>query len=123
MKPTNADEPVTGLPTYGIRNGRKVLYTIRRENCPGCKGQISLIQEVGPDADGNCVYVGEARLVLPHCATCHSNNHNACRGCGKCLPDSFPGFHRWRGGCRSDKRYCSNACRQRAYRRRESASD
>jgi hypothetical protein len=45
-----------------------------------------------------------------HCWVCHHNDHNTCEGCGRCI-----------GKSRSDRRYCSDACRQRAYRLRVAA--
>jgi hypothetical protein len=59
-----------------------------------------------------------------HCTTCHSRDHNACEGCGECLgaydtgvPNPSGYLRTWKN-YRRDKRYCSGACRQRAYRRR-----
>jgi hypothetical protein len=50
-----------------------------------------------------------------------------CEDCGERLPESGPGSRlmaRLRGipAIRADARYCSNACRQRAYRRRRRSS-
>ena len=49
-----------------------------------------------------------------HCTACHSPKHNACVGCGGCLVNH-------KGAHRSDKAFCSSACRQRAYRKRREA--
>jgi hypothetical protein len=79
-----------------------------------------------------------------HCQRCHADTHNSCAWCGGCMPDNVrtgpyrnmlrPKRHRrtrrycsttCRGcgevldGKRSDARYCSPACRQRAYRARQ----
>jgi ferredoxin len=75
-----------------------------------------------------CPSCNAGRLGGAHCVTCHSNDHNACDECGACLGASGLGNRRWfggeymGGGCetRSDRYFCSNACRQRAYRRRRS---
>jgi hypothetical protein len=70
-----------------------------------------------------------ARLIdgylwsTPHCTSCHEEGHNACRACGGCLAQSGDLYF---NGTRIDRAYCSNACRQRAYRERhmrESAHD
>jgi hypothetical protein len=75
-----------------------------------------------------CVGVGvtrpvDVRLGVPHCTTCHKEWHFACEVCGKCLPGWIPPSpsHQWRAGdrrVRIDRRTCSNACRQKAYRAR-----
>ena len=59
----------------------------------------------------------------PHCVVCHSHDHRACMECGACL---FASFRDWCATrtirrayqLRRDRRYCSSACRQRAYRER-----
>lgn len=51
------------------------------------------------------------RYARPHCRTCHSDRHRACRTCGVCLGDSA----RW------DRFYCSTSCRVRAHHEREDA--
>ena len=67
----------------------------------------------------------------PHCVNCHRNDHQACFQCGECMPTvadwsmySSPsdlGTRRVRyGEMRIDQKYCSNACRQKAYRVRAS---
>jgi hypothetical protein len=60
---------------------------------------------------------------VPHCVTCHGEWHFACEGCGACLPEWIPpGIPKWTAtgrGNRIDRRYCSPACRQRAYRKRK----
>jgi len=98
------------------------------------------IQERWGDREHNgwdtCRDCGAPRYVV-HCQTCHSHEHNACEECGVCLGDSGELNRRWacgtyfdpqmggryprnHRGCetRSDRHYCSSACRQRAYRRR-----
>jgi hypothetical protein len=48
-----------------------------------------------------------------HCGYCHGHGHQACETCGRCAGD---------GRLRSNKRgYCSDACRQKAYRARKTA--
>jgi ferredoxin len=58
-----------------------------------------------------------------------NESHNACPVCGQCIPFYHPGvtkFEREEGGywywwqrrAREGKKYCSNACRQKAYRER-----
>ena len=65
---------------------------------------------------------------FPHCTTCHSEEHNACLECGKCMGTvaDWVFYSDWRdlphirrGETRSDRFYCSDACRQRAYRKRK----
>jgi hypothetical protein len=62
-----------------------------------------------------------------HCTTCHSRDHDACEACGACLDDydtgvdTPTGYLRTYKNYRRDTRYCSNACRQRAYRQRQRA--
>jgi hypothetical protein len=46
-------------------------------------------------------------------------HHYHCEGCGACLPESAE-FAGRDYGVRADTRYCSGACRQRAYRQRKS---
>lgn len=69
-----------------------------------------------------------------HCTSCHSDMHNRCEGCGRCM-DGPPRYwdyltvrtidRPWERGPklyphRADRRYCGNACRQRTYRTRAS---
>ncbi len=69
------------------------------------------------------------RWVSVHCASCHSTDHNACEECGVCLGASGVGNWAYLGNVkygpgvetRRDRAYCSNACRQRAYRARGAA--
>jgi hypothetical protein len=73
------------------------------------------------DPDWWCTHWGghrlcESRNGEPHCCRCHVPTHSACKGCGTCLPDSRR--YTSRAVTRVDREYCSNACRQRAYRRR-----
>lgn len=74
--------------------------------------------------DGDGQAVGDAKPLGMHCLTCHSDRHNACVDCGACLPDWAPSFGKlpWERYQRRDARYCSNACRQRAYRKRKEAA-
>ena len=60
-----------------------------------------------------------------HCTTCHKLGHKACQQCGRCLPESGLAalglrsrFMKRSNVVRSDRDYCSSACRQRAYRHR-----
>ena len=78
--------------------------------CSGCERAPAYYQPL----DRNGEDVGKPKPLGAHCTTCHSGEHNACQGCGACLSRWAPVA----GFVRSDKRYCSNACRQRAYRRR-----
>jgi len=79
--------------------------------CRGCGKVLAIFQ--GCD--------GMRKPFLPHCSTCHSGEHNACQGCGKCLP-KFRAF--WRSeAARIDRRFCSNVCRQKAYRARQAVED
>jgi hypothetical protein len=83
--------------------------------CALCGGRMDLASSDG-EQDGQPA--GKVKLFMPHCCTCRNRDHNSCVGCGACLPS----WRRWKGGQRSqrlDARYCSNACRQRAYRRRQ----
>jgi hypothetical protein len=62
----------------------------------------------------------------PHCATCHSDSHNACVECGKCLPRCGRGSRssgRWRGTpfVRGDRLYCGDECSRKAEAARERA--
>ena len=57
------------------------------------------------------------------CSGCGSVGHRACEVCRGCLPPTGLGSRsraRLRGSesVRADRRFCSDACRQRAYRRR-----
>ena len=54
----------------------------------------------------------ESRNGDPHCPICHAPNHVACHECGDDLRYASQAV------TRVDRSYCSNACRQRAYRRR-----
>lgn len=85
--------------------------------CPGCGRWHPYGQYL--DAAGNPV--GRLKHIGPHCSSCHSDRHNACVVCGQCLPPWRPGVGpHWEKleAARIDARYCSSACRQRAYRRR-----
>ncbi len=77
-----------------------------RNGCPWERGERG-----GPGHPwyGRCPGNGPFRgfITSAHCGICHSDRHNACTGCGNCMART-----------RSDRAYCSNACRQRAYRRR-----
>jgi hypothetical protein len=58
------------------------------------------------------------------CPDCgNTRTHNRCLQCGTCLPPSGPFSHRHARhygteATRANRRYCSNACRQAAYRQR-----
>jgi hypothetical protein len=58
----------------------------------------------------------ESRNGVPHCPTCHTPTHVWCHECGDSLEELRDGSQ---GVTRVDRCYCSNACRQRAYRRRQ----
>jgi hypothetical protein len=63
---------------------------------------------------------GRLRPMDVHCCTCETRrDHTSCHDCGRCLPPWAPVDNRWSGGRRSDTFYCTNACRQRAYRKRK----
>lgn len=57
-----------------------------------------------------------------HCITCHEYQHSACRGCGVCLPKSRSWVDGRTRGARYDRVFCSNACRQKAYRAKRRAA-
>ena len=107
---------VTGLGPTNSRN-EAVIYTAPT-GC-ACGALVLIYQGVDHDAQA----VGEAKPLGLHCLTCHSRNHNACVGCGACLPDwsPLPPLFPDEPRRRLDARYCSNACRQRAYRKRKAA--
>lgn len=83
--------------------------------CPRCDCLHCYIQEL--DLLGQPI--GVSKPAGPHCTTCCSPHHWACVGCGKCLPT-----HRGSLGDRAklNRRTCSSAYRQRAYRRRKRAA-
>jgi hypothetical protein len=62
-----------------------------------------------------------------HCTTCHGP-HNACADCGACLGERYTGEYSALNhyseyvNYRVDRAYCSNACKQRAYRKRRHAT-
>jgi ferredoxin len=61
----------------------------------------------------------------PRCARCHGLFHKACAECGACMDAAGYPWERDYGSLndtRADRAYCSNACRQRAYRRRRTES-
>jgi hypothetical protein len=82
--------------------------------CPRCDRWWKYVQSI--DSLGRPH--GRPRPLGPHCTTCCSNRHWACAECGQCLPRYLgqPGDR-----ARFDRRTCSSACRQRAYRRRRQA--
>lgn len=86
------------------RNARPLFMWIP---CEGCQSAVPAIQRLD----------GRRRPLTPHCITCHSPDHNACRQCGRCLPEWAP-RREWSDAGRIDRRYCSSACRQKAYRQR-----
>jgi hypothetical protein len=57
----------------------------------------------------------ENRNGSPHCPTCHLSAHAWCHECGLGLADLR---YNSQAVTRVDRSYCSNACRQRAYRQR-----
>jgi len=67
--------------------------------------------------------LGPPAPLRPHCRTCHQDGHAGCSRCGACMAASGRGS-RLRSeqygvdATRADRSYCSNACRQEAYRRR-----
>jgi hypothetical protein len=85
--------------------------------CLLCDGRVEFVPI--PDSIGGTYLVDGTRKAYwtefygvrgTHCTTCHSRHHNACEACGECMFDQ-----------RADARYCSGACRQRAYRERRAA--
>ena len=101
----NTEDEVTA---FQIKQAKKYavevlhFYTYGKESdyCPGC----------------------HKRIWTQHCTTCHSNDHSACLECGKCVP-KVPYYDRETGNTfpinpRPNNQYCSNACRQKAYRKR-----
>lgn len=57
----------------------------------------------------------ESRNGSPHCPICHLPAHAACHECGVTFQSGRYGS---RAVTRVDRCFCSNACRQAAYRRR-----
>lgn len=91
-----------------------VKCVTKYEQCRGCGRRISYGRDVV-----NGQPVGQFTRMGPHCTTCHSYRHNACQECGACLPD-WRMWKPWRERAqRLDAQYCSNACRQKAYRKRK----
>lgn len=79
----------------------------------GCKVLIDHPYELRPDGSYAPYFPGT------HCSNCHENaHHRVCRGCGRCI--DFLTVMRWHSkwGLRGGRRYCTNACRQKAYRQR-----
>lgn len=104
----NADLDPSARSLVTFRGGVRMFEV----KCPGCPAGRRFLKHpsgiVTPWAGG-------------HCTACHAHSHQACEACGQCLPE-------WRSrkqysdrGRRGDRRYCSNACRQRAYRLRGAA--
>lgn len=128
-----------------------------RWHCPSCGDVTAKVLEVSRNADkarceraecrrcncgGRLVRDSSSRWALrcsdcgndkywalqTHCITCHSDRHEACLGCGKCLPESslFTTYEPLPAGRqrhrRADNLYCSSACRQRTYRTRKAAA-
>ncbi|MBO0691605.1 MAG: hypothetical protein J2P58_01800 [Acidimicrobiaceae bacterium] len=63
----------------------------------------------------------------PHCFACHQNGHLCCRVCGRCIRRTKGAYDFQHArdrveGARIDRVYCSPACRQRAYRRRQATT-
>ena len=82
------------------------------------KERWAMRAETGWDICPDCI---EDASPFAHCHSCHSDRHRACMECGACLPPSG-GMSHGRCETRVDRDYCSNACRQRAYRKRTRAT-
>jgi len=78
--------------------------------CPTCGGQLRPMTGMRATECPTCGAKWERWGA--HCTTCHSDSHDACWGCKACMIDKRH---------RPDLIYCSNACRQRAYRKRTQA--
>ena len=63
---------------------------------------------------------GRPHPITHHCTQCHSKDHSACLQCGRCDPKEIDARRRYKSHIqyRADRLYCSNSCRQKAYRRR-----
>jgi MYND finger len=89
---------------------------------PEYNGSSWTWQQLAPDGYRHR-YSDFVGLWWEHCTSCHSPTHNACAGCGACLGKRLTGysnddFHDY-VNYRVDRTYCSNACKQRAYRKRK----
>lgn len=102
------------------------MSTNRNTECEWCDRPLTLTRQERNDLHlrliaGRDTRFGQAGEV-PHCATCHAWTHYACDQCGGCLPDLGDGlrasYNGVKGQAYANRRYCSNACRQRAYRAR-----
>ena len=101
-------ERVTFNPRQTKCNAKAI---IRWRQCFGCERRFPFYQRLGTDGTPK----GRALIIGAHCHTCHSDEHNCCEVCGKCLPP----IHFYSANpVRVDRRHCSNACRQKAYRQR-----
>jgi hypothetical protein len=96
------------------RNASRGMVGPSAVECPRCGLHPFCYQRI--DDAGRPI--GLPRPLGVHCTSCCSRAHNACRVCGACLST-------WRGlagdRTRLDRRTCSPACRQLAYRRRQRA--
>lgn len=78
----------------------------------GCEVLVDHPYELRPDGSYAPYFPGT------HCVHCHGEaHHRACRTCGRCM--DWRVLRRWgsKWGLRGGRRYCSNACRQKAYRK------
>jgi hypothetical protein len=114
-RPTSRNEWDAITHRLTCRNG--VFWNAR---CTRCGVRVDVLSD-GMTDEGTPS--GRLRPAAPHCCTCRTHgDHNSCLTCGKCLSRWIPFGSRFYGGARLDKRYCSDACRQRAYRKRRAAS-
>jgi hypothetical protein len=90
--------PEAPWPAYEFPEGRRT-----RATCAGCHDETTVFELAS----------GERYTLYPHCATCHGL-HRPCGSCGTCIADDSPSL---------TAHFCSNACRQRGYRRRKEAID
>jgi hypothetical protein len=98
------------------------LYSRISSSYVVCCGLTAARALSAPASFGVCPVCGD-KVYVKHCTKCHRREHNACIECGKCMP-KVPYYDKWERRtylveARTSNLYCSNACRQKAYRRRK----
>lgn len=113
---------VTATGPFDIRNA--VLFTrctdgsVWWATCTTCGRRVKVACK-DPEATHPAGRLQPAEI---HCCTCGTSwDHNSCHACGACLPSYQAHDKRLSGARRTDTLYCTNACRQRAYRQRRAA--